>query len=83
MKRIDIHYGGEHYSVGGREFDELVAEIESGIARGFCWLEVNDGEGMVRPAFLLITPGVPLAVIPIHAGDADQRPRPQASRRDA
>jgi hypothetical protein len=70
MKRIDIYYGGEHYSVGGRRLDDLLREVEAGLAKGFFWLEVNDGEGMMRPAQLLITPGVPLAVIPIPGDDA-------------
>jgi hypothetical protein len=65
MKRIDIVYGGEHYSVGGRDFETLRAEIETGLAGGVHWLLVNDGEGAPRWAHLLLTPGVPLAVIPI------------------
>ena len=70
MKRIDIYYDGEHYSVGGRRLDDLLREVEAGLAKGFFWLEVNDGEGTMRPAHLLITPGVPLAVIPIPGDDA-------------
>jgi hypothetical protein len=65
MKRIDIIYGGEHYSVGKRDPDALRQEIADGIQRGFHWLEVNDGEGAPRTAFLLLTPGTPVAVIPI------------------
>ncbi|MGN6220829.1 MAG: hypothetical protein ACTHNQ_15110 [Microbacterium sp.] len=65
MKRIDIYYGGEHYSVGGRRFDELRQEIERGLEHGRYWLEVNDGEGMMRTAFLMLTVGVPLAIVPI------------------
>lgn len=65
MKRIDVIYGGEHYSIGGRDLDELLGEIESGMAAGLHWLTVNDGEGAPRWAHLLLTPGVPIAVIPI------------------
>jgi hypothetical protein len=65
MKRIDVIYGGEHYSIGGRDFDELKREIADGVTRGVHWLLVNDGEGAPRPAHLLISPGVPIAVIPI------------------
>ncbi|WP_127475742.1 hypothetical protein [Microbacterium sulfonylureivorans] len=65
MKRIDVVYGGERYSIGGRELDELLGEIEAGIAGGVHWLTVNDGEGAPRWAHLLLTPGVPIAVIPI------------------
>ena len=71
MKRIDIFYGGEHYSVGGRRLEDLRAEIESGLAAGLLWLEVNDGEGLMRPALLLVTPGVPLAIVPVPDEDPD------------
>jgi len=76
MKRIDIRYGGDTYSVGGRDLEELRQEILSGLERGRYWLTVNDGEGMRRDAQLLITPGVPLCLIPIpnpdgEPGDAD------------
>jgi hypothetical protein len=70
MKRIDIYYGGSHYSVGQRDDDELRDEILAGLAAGPHWLEVNDGEGAPRRAYLLLSPGVPLAVIPI----ADEAP---------
>lgn len=65
MKRIDIYYGGEHYSVGGRELEDVTHEIVDGVTSGPRWLEVNDGEGEARTAFLLLTAGVPLAVVPI------------------
>ncbi|MEU1972822.1 hypothetical protein ABZ477_14290 [Microbacterium sp. NPDC019599] len=71
MKRIDIYYGGEHYSVGGRRLDDLQREIESGLRAGVHWLEVNDGEGMRRPALLMLTPGVELAVVPIPDNEAE------------
>lgn len=69
MKRIDIEYGGRLYSIGGREPEEVIAEITDGVQRGHHWLLVNDGEGMRRDALLLITSGVPIAVVPI-PGDA-------------
>lgn len=65
MKRIDIMYGGEHYSVGGRDPDVLMAEIADGLAKGLHWLEVNDGEGAPRTAYLLLSPGTSISVIPI------------------
>jgi hypothetical protein len=65
MKRIDIYYGGEHYSVGGRRIEDLRAEIEAGLDAGTYWLEVNDGEGQMRSALLLLSPGVALAVVPV------------------
>ncbi|MDN3494791.1 hypothetical protein QL996_02530 [Planococcus sp. APC 4015] len=66
MKRIDIMYGGRQYSIGAREFEELKSEIEEGIAAdGPRWLVVNDGEGHLRPAHLLLDRGIDIAVIPI------------------
>ena len=65
MKRIDIRYGGELYSVGGRDLDDLREEIVRGVARGGQWLQVNDGEGTRRDAQLLLHPGVPISIIPI------------------
>lgn len=62
MKRIDIEYGGRHYSVGGRELDDVLGEIQRGVKLGAAWLRVNDGEAHRRDALLLITPGVPFAV---------------------
>lgn len=74
MKRIDIYYGGEHYSVGGRRVDDLRAEIEAGLAAGTYWLEVNDGEGEMHAALLLLSPGVSLAIVPV----PDEDPGPPA-----
>ena len=71
MKRIDIVYGGQLYSVGGRDPQEVLDEIAEGVKRGAHWLRVNDGEGLRRDALLLITAGVPIAVIPI---PGDQEP---------
>ena len=71
MKRIDVYYGNDHFSVGGRELEDLQRQIVEGIANAPSWLEVNDGEGMLRPSFLLLTPGVPLAVVPIPEPDVD------------
>ena len=76
MKRIDIYYGGDHYSVGGRQLEAVQHEIATGLASGVHWLEVNEGDGRERQAFLLLTPGVPLSIVPIpdhpsaHGGDA-------------
>lgn len=65
MKRIDIHYDGQTYSVGGRELGDLQREIIEGIAKGAHWLVVNDGEGERRDANLLITPATTIALIPV------------------
>lgn len=71
MKRIDITYGGEHYSIGGVEFEDLQREVVDGLRTGAHWLTVNDGEGAPRVAHLLLTPGVPLAIIPIPGDSPD------------
>ncbi|MCR2792045.1 hypothetical protein NQ156_03110 [Microbacterium sp. zg.Y625] len=66
MKRIDIRYGGHSYSVGGRELADLQNEIETGLVPGgSVWIRVNEGEGIRRDAYLLITPGTPIALIPL------------------
>lgn len=70
MKRIDIIYGGHSYSIGGRELEELQTEITTGLQTGTHWLRVNDGEGMKRDAYLLITPGTSVSLIPIPADQA-------------
>ena len=48
MKRIDVVYGGQTYSIGGVEPDALRARIEHAVARGGDWLTFNDGEGALR-----------------------------------
>jgi len=65
MKRIDVYYGGQHYSLGNRDYAEVVAEVEAAVAAGRGWLRVNYGEGKRRDADLLLTPGVPIALVPV------------------
>ncbi|MFJ6678442.1 hypothetical protein ACIQLK_04850 [Microbacterium sp. NPDC091382] len=65
MSRIDISYGGQWYSVGDRTLEDVHREIQEGARGGEYWLAVNDGEGSASPAYLFITPGVPIAVIPV------------------
>ncbi|WEG09507.1 hypothetical protein PU630_02770 [Microbacterium horticulturae] len=65
VERIDIEYGGRTFSVGGQELSEVVDAIDAALAGGDHWLRVNDGDGAPREAFLLVTPGTPLAVVPI------------------
>jgi len=72
VKRIDIYYGGERYSVGQRTREDVQGDIEAAMAAsGPAWIQVNDGDGAPRTAYLLITPGVPLAVIPIPEGGGE------------
>ncbi len=65
MKRIDIVYDGQLYSVGGRDLSDLLEEVRSAIADGGRWVQVNDGEGERREALLFVGPGTSIAVIPI------------------
>jgi len=70
VKRIDIVYGGHQFSIADRDYDDLRTELVSGLAAGPQWLEVNVGEGGVTRADLLVTHGVPIALIPIPDEDA-------------
>jgi hypothetical protein len=70
MKRIEILYDGNQYSVGGRELEELQATIAEGIAGGApFWLEVNFGEGRPQRALLMITAATSLALLPTAIDD--------------
>ncbi|RFA16616.1 hypothetical protein B7R22_03870 [Subtercola boreus] len=72
MKRINIIYGGETYSIGDRELDDVLADIASGLAATEPqWLSVNYGEGVPRKALLLLTAGVDIAVIPVPGFNED------------
>lgn len=65
MKRVDIYYGGQHYSVSDREPEDVMAEIAAGVASETpVWMTFNIGEGTVRPASVLLSPGVHIAVVP-------------------
>lgn len=81
MERIDISYGGERYSTGDRTFEQLSSEIREALAAGAGWIAVNDGEGARRTAHLLVTPGVPIALIPLpeRVGGGDEEEEDFAS----
>jgi len=65
MKRIDVDYGGNHYSIGGRELVDVQAEIAAAMqGDGTAWLQVNSGEGRARPAYLAICRGASIALSP-------------------
>jgi hypothetical protein len=75
MKRINIRYDGAMYSVGGRELGELQEELASAVSSETPhWLEVNEGEGVPRPALLLITPAVAVALLPVPEPDPEPEP---------
>ncbi|TFD46567.1 hypothetical protein E3T55_17035 [Cryobacterium frigoriphilum] len=64
MNRIDIVYGGKPYSLGGRSITSIQDEIGAAIAAGVpYWIKVNSGEGRYEDAYLLIAPGIPLAMV--------------------
>lgn len=74
MKRIDIFYSGQHYSLGEVDLDRLRQEIAEGVRDGPYWLTVNDGEGVPHPAYLLITSGVPIALVPVPTPPEEREP---------
>lgn len=66
MKRIEIIYDGQRYSVGGGDIDALRAKVESvQTAAEPTWLDVFSDEGRPQPAQLLLLPGLPIALIPV------------------
>lgn len=61
--RTTIYYGGQEYVVA-RGAAELKAEIGALLAQADAgWLVVNHGRGALREAELLITEGIPVALI--------------------
>jgi hypothetical protein len=74
MKRINISYNGTAYSISDREIAELQQEISLAISSGEPrWLKVNEGEGVPRPALLLIHSGINLVLSAV--------PEPQLSQK--
>lgn len=71
MKRIDIVYDGQRYSVGNRDYEDFRQEVQRMLSAGSGWLRVNDGDGARRDADLLVHAGVSLALIPVPDGDCD------------
>ncbi len=45
MKRIDIIYGGAHYSVAVRIPTACARRIEQALRQGQGWIRVNEGGG--------------------------------------
>ena len=70
MKRINVIYDGEMYSIGDRELDAVKAEVEAAQSSVTpVWLSVNSGEGVLQQTELLIVPGVGIALTPIDPHD--------------
>ncbi len=64
MTRIDIIYGGKPYSVAADSLDALQLELsQATLTSTPYWLKVNTGEGRIEDAYLLIAPGIPIAII--------------------
>ncbi len=73
MKRIDIVYGGKPYSLGGRTLESVQLEIDEAVAVGLpCWLKVNSGEGRLEDAYLLIAPGIAIALVSHKSNGVEQ-----------
>jgi hypothetical protein len=66
VKRVNIMYGGNQYSVGQADVELIKQEIEAArTGGGPRWIVVNYGEGRPQPAELLVGPGIPISLIPI------------------
>lgn len=79
MNRIDIVYGGRPYSLGGRTVASIQEELGTALAAGRpYWLRVNSGEGRIEDAYLLISPGIPVALVNTkpNSSGADTGPEP-------
>jgi hypothetical protein len=64
VTRIDLVYGGKPYSLGANSVESFQTELSQAILAGTpYWLKVNAGEGRIEDAYLLIAPGIPLAII--------------------
>ena len=66
MKRIDVYYDGHVYSIGEREVEDIQRVVSEGQTGPGTWLLVNDGEGTRRDAYLWISSGTSIALVPIH-----------------
>lgn len=80
MKRVDLVYGGAKYSVPQRDIADLQKEIGDALDAGKThWLRVNSGEGILEPAYLLIAPGVPVALLDVMQTVSAERPAGSSS----
>lgn len=69
MRRLLVNYGGRDYAIGNRSIDDVKAEIAEGLDSGHAaWLEVAYGAGRPIPCQLLLSPGVPIAVVEFPEG---------------
>jgi hypothetical protein len=83
LKRINIRYGGEHYTVANRALSEVQNEITTAIAEGrTLWLRVNRGEGTYQQADLLITAATPIALMGVDLPPVAQEPDAESDNAD-
>ncbi|TFC45608.1 hypothetical protein E3T37_11790 [Cryobacterium sp. TMT2-10] len=72
MTRVDIVYGGQQYSLGGRSIESIQAEVDAAVLSGApYWMRVNSGGGRFEDAFLLIAPGIPFAMLRVKGDNGD------------
>lgn len=69
MKRINIGYNGQVYSIGETDLDQLKAQIASAVGGDPLWLSVNYGEGRLQTAQILVGRGIPISLMPVPADD--------------
>jgi hypothetical protein len=75
MKRINIIYGGEQYTIADADPEQVKADIAQAITSGRpFWLRVNHGEGTVRAADLLITSGTAISLMGIEPSGPTDSP---------
>lgn len=83
LKRINIRYGGDHYTLASRALAEVQEEINAAIAENRpLWLRVNRGEGSYQQADLLVTASTPIALMgvdlpPVESQSESDREDPQ------
>lgn len=69
-KRTTIYYDGREYVVA-RTVDDVRSEIDAVLASGSPgWITINHGRGKLRPADILISPGVSIGLV--DSSDTDQ-----------
>ncbi len=74
MRRVDIAYGGMHYSLPRTTVEAVKKTIEEGLAgTGPRWMTVNFGEGKPQPVEILISPNIPIALAQVSTED-NERP---------
>jgi hypothetical protein len=72
LKRINIRYDGDHYTLANRKLSDVQNEITTAILAGQpLWLRVNHGEGSYQPADLLITASTPISLMGVELPPTD------------